>query len=64
MRCAGIVDAVGMSQHATPAEEFRDAAMRMVAAAEHFKAEGELPPWARTELDSWDASLVLAAHGR
>ena len=34
--------------------EFRRAALRMVAAAEYFKAAGDLPPWARAELDSWD----------
>lgn len=29
-------------------------ALRMVAAAEYFKKAGELPSWARAELDSWD----------
>jgi len=43
-----------MAQDHTPAE-FRAAALRMVAAAEYFKAAGALPPWARTELESWSA---------
>ncbi|MFP5361153.1 MAG: hypothetical protein ACLGI5_00310 [Thermoleophilia bacterium] len=32
--------------------EFRKAAVRMVAAAEYFKSAGDLPPWARAELDA------------
>lgn len=34
--------------------ELRKAAVRMVAAAEYFKAAGDLPPWAHAELQAWD----------
>jgi hypothetical protein len=37
----------------TAAGQFRAAALRMVAAAEYFKSAGDLPPWARSELESW-----------
>lgn len=43
-----------MDRDAAATLEFRRAAVRMVAAAEYFKASGDLPPWARAELDSWN----------
>lgn len=43
-----------MDRDAAAMLEFRRAAVRMVAAAEYFKAAGDLPPWARAELDSWN----------
>ena len=44
--------------------EFRRAAVRMVAAAEYFKASGDLPPWARAELDSWNDGADAGAQAR
>lgn len=31
-------------------------ARRMIAATEYFKTSGQLPPWARAELESWGGS--------
>lgn len=36
----------------------------MVAAAEYFKSAGDLPPWARTELESWSAPRSRPTDGR
>lgn len=47
--------------HDAAATEFRTAAVRMIAAAEYFKSAGDLPTWARAELDSWSEQ---AAAGR
>lgn len=45
----------------TPSSEVRAMAVRMVAAAEYFKVAGEIPSWARAELNSWDDGAVGAA---
>ena len=49
-------DAFAMGHGSLSAIGPRAAAIRMVAAAEYFKAAGELPSWARNELESWDSS--------
>jgi hypothetical protein len=54
-----MTDAENMIQNAP-----RAAAIRMIAAAEYFKAAGELPSWARAELDSWDSSDPVDREGR
>ena len=41
--------------HIRLAEAPEARALRMVAAAEYFKAVGELPSWARAELESWNS---------
>jgi hypothetical protein len=46
------------------AVELRAAAMRMIAATEHFKASGDLPSWARDDLESWNRSDAVAAARR
>jgi hypothetical protein len=38
--------------------------MRMVAAAEYFKAAGHLPSWAQAELASWGSSDAEAPEPR
>lgn len=43
--------------------EFRKAAVRMVAAAEYFKSAGDLPPWARAELDAWSDAAAAPRAG-
>lgn len=53
-----------MDPEAAVTHEFRKAAVRMVAAAEHFKASGDLPPWARAELDSWKDEADTGAQAR
>jgi hypothetical protein len=53
-----------MSQIPTTSFELRAAAMRMVAAAEYFKAAGHLPSWAQAELASWGSSDAEAPEPR
>lgn len=43
-----------MSHNPTSTSEMRAAAIRMIAATEYFKAAGELPSWARAELEAWN----------
>jgi hypothetical protein len=50
--------------HPSSAVELRAAAMRMIAATEHFKASGDLPTWARADLESWNRSDAAAAARR
>ncbi len=51
-----------MSHEVSAASDHRTAAVRMVAAAEYFKATGEIPAWARAELHSWDAPDAAGAE--
>lgn len=45
-----------MSHNVNAITEPRAAAIRIVAATEYFKSAGELPSWARSELQSWNSS--------
>jgi len=51
-----MTDFSNMSHSSSSSMDPRAAAIRMVAAAEYFKSAGELPSWARTELESWSRS--------
>jgi hypothetical protein len=53
-----------MSDNPTAPIGLRAAAIRMVAAAEYFKASGELPPWARAELESWNSPAAVNLERR
>ena len=52
---------LGMVADPAPSSEVRAMAVRMVAAAEYFKVAGEIPSWARAEVNSWDDGAVPAA---
>ncbi len=56
LRHIAMTDTTDMSQTAIPTAEPRTAVIRMVAATEYFKSTGELPAWARNELQSWNRS--------
>jgi hypothetical protein len=54
-----------MTHDADSIAEFREAAGRMVVAAEIFKAAGTIPAWARAELQSWrdpDGTAAVERH--
>jgi hypothetical protein len=52
---------VDVIHHRSTADEVRVAAKRMIAATEYFKASGDLPSWARADLDAWNRSAALLA---
>jgi hypothetical protein len=58
-----MTDAFDMSHGPSPIAP-RAAAIRMVAAAEYFKAAGELPSWARNELESWGGPDAVDVQNR
>jgi hypothetical protein len=55
---------LSMSGNPDPVVDFRDLAARSVVAAEYFKVAGQLPAWARAELDSWRCSDAAAGERR